>query len=594
MSYNYNEPKVKKQSFRRYWYRLSSLQRSLVCLVLITTVICLIYLWPSLFQQTKSESFGRDSGLPQPPPMFNHVINERSPNEDFAALAVKNVKQEALLVAQNRSLPRRRGPPKLLRPNKLKDSNSPEDKAAENLGAGAKTENKMRQEAVKAAFKHAWSAYKKYAWGYDELKPISKTYHTWFGIGLTILDSLDTMHIMGLHDELAEAREWVAEKLTFDVNRDVNLFECTIRALGGLLSAYYLTNDELYLNKAKDLGERLLPAFKSSSPVPYSDVNLQTHIAHSPPWGPDSSTSEVTTIQLEFRYLSHLTGDDRFKKAVDEVTNHVHTLPKKDGLVPIFINANSGHFRHMSTITLGARGDSYYEYLLKMWIQSGRTDEQSKKDYLESVEGVKKHLMRESQPNKLLYFGELLSGENFSPKMDHLVCFMAGALALGAENGLPEDHYDIGQRLLDTCHEMYQRMPTGLSPEIVHFNVVPTGSEDLIVKPADTHNLLRPETVESLFYFYRLTSDKKYRTWGWRIFEAFEKYTKLQEGYTAINNVKNDRDPGYRNEMATFWFAETLKYFYLLFSDDADLLPLNRVVFNTEGHPFPILDTTGR
>lgn len=100
--------------------------------------------------------------------------------------------------------------------------------------------------------------------------------------------------------------------------------------------------------------------------------------------------------------------------------------------------------------------------------------------------------------------------------------------------------------------------------------------------------------MESLFYFYRLTSDKKYRTWGWRIFEAFEKHTKLQEGYTAINNVKNDRDPGYRNEMATFWFAETLKYFYLLFSDDADLLPLNRVVFNTEGHPFPILDTTGR
>ena len=108
------------------------------------------------------------------------------------------------------------------------------------------------------------------------------------------------------------------------------------------------------------------------------------------------------------------------------------------------------------------------------------------------------------------------------------------------------------------------------------------------MQPADTHNLLRPETVESLFYYYRLSGDKKYRNWGWQMFESFEKYTRLEEGYTAINNVKNPKEPGYRNDMPTFFFAETLKYFYLLFSDDAELLPLDKVVFNTEGHPFPI------
>ena len=62
-----------------------------------------------------------------------------------------------------------------------------------------------------------------------------------------------------------------------------------------------------------ELGDRLMPAFKSGSPVPYSDVNLRDHTAHAPRWGPDSSTSEVTTIQLEFIDLSRLTGDPKYE-----------------------------------------------------------------------------------------------------------------------------------------------------------------------------------------------------------------------------------------------------------------------------------------
>lgn len=55
-----------------------------------------------------------------------------------------------------------------------------------------------RQEAVVKAFKHAWKGYKRFAWGHDHLKPISEGYHDWFGLGLTIVDSLDTIYIMGL------------------------------------------------------------------------------------------------------------------------------------------------------------------------------------------------------------------------------------------------------------------------------------------------------------------------------------------------------------------------------------------------------------
>ncbi|XP_075418582.1 endoplasmic reticulum mannosyl-oligosaccharide 1,2-alpha-mannosidase-like [Tenrec ecaudatus] len=129
-----------------------------------------------------------------------------------------------------------------------------------------------RQKAVVDAFRHAWKGYCKYAWGHDELKPLSRSFSEWFGLGLTLVDALDTMWIMGLTREFEEARTWVAEKLQFHKDVDVNLFESTIRILGGLLSTYHLTGDSLFLEKAKDFGNRLLPVFKTPSKIPFWHV----------------------------------------------------------------------------------------------------------------------------------------------------------------------------------------------------------------------------------------------------------------------------------------------------------------------------------
>uniref|UniRef100_A0A3P9QAR1 alpha-1,2-Mannosidase n=1 Tax=Poecilia reticulata TaxID=8081 RepID=A0A3P9QAR1_POERE len=361
-------------------------------------------------------------------------------------------------------------------------------------------------------------SYREYAWGHDELKPISKSFSEWFGLGLTLIDSLDTMWIMGLKEEFAEARSWVEKELSFDKNVDVNLFETTIRILGGLLSCYHLTGDQLFLDKAKDLGSRMMPAFKTPSKIPFSDVNIGKGTAHPPRWTSDSTVAEVTSIQLEFRELSHLTQDPQYQVwTANHHRNIRKVLPGKyDGLVPMFINTNSGQFSHKGVFTLGARADSYYEYLLKQWIQGGKTEDELLEDYLQAVEGVKKHLVRQTGPGRLTFIGEL-SQNRFNPKMDHLVCFLPGTLALGAHSGLPPDHMDLAQQLMETCHQMYRQMETGLSPEIAHFNV--QGSEALIavLQPADRHNLLRPETVESLFYMYRFTKEAKYRDWGWDI-----------------------------------------------------------------------------
>merc|ERR1711920_165173 len=186
---------------------------------------------------------------------------------------------------------------------------------------------------------------------------------------------------------------------------------------------------------------------------------------------------------------------------------------------------------------------------------------------------------------KNLTFVGTWDGHRRTPQMDHLVCFIAGTLALGATAGAGEsNHMGIAKEIAAACNEMYVQTKTGLAPEITFFE--PDGR--LNIKTADAHNLLRPETVESLFYLYRLTGDKMYQDWGWKIFNAFEQHAKVEGGgYSSLRNVLHV-PPGLRDKMESFFLAETIKYFFLLFDDSKTLLPLNKFVINTEAHPLRI------
>uniref|UniRef100_A0A8C8K6D1 alpha-1,2-Mannosidase n=1 Tax=Oncorhynchus tshawytscha TaxID=74940 RepID=A0A8C8K6D1_ONCTS len=591
---NYNSKQWRRQSCWRKWKQLSRLQRNLILFSVALMLVCGIATYPTVTEHFRGKASKKN--------LIVMVVGTL-----FLRHQRLNILPYVPPQKQKRA-PHKRGPPGLQ--NRLQKKGTRSDiQVEENPIQEAKKADKEkgekplmvvkylgvcvsefdRLEAVRDAFRHAWKGYKEFAWGQDELRPISKSYGEWFGLGLTLIDALDTMWILNLREEFEEAKTWVSTELSFNKNVDVNLFESTIRILGGLLSTYHLTGDALFLDKAKDIGTRLMPAFNTPSKIPYSDVNIGKGTAHPPRWTSDSTVAEVTSIQLEFRELSRLTQDTRYRAAVDKVMQKVHKLEgKQDGLVPMFINTNSGQFTHLGVFTLGARADSYYEYLLKQWIQGGQKETELLEDYLQALEGVKKNLLKKSSPNSLTFVGELSHGQ-FSPKMDHLVCFLPGTLALGAHHGLPADHMELAKQLMETCYQMYAQMETGLSPEIVHFNMHEGSIRDVDVKLADRHNLLRPETVESLFYLYRFTKDRKYRDWGWEILQNFNKYTKVSTGgYTSINNVRDPEYPSPRDKMESFFLGETLKYFYLLFSDDPELVSLDKYVFNTEAHPLPI------
>ncbi|OAP54884.1 hypothetical protein AYL99_10584 [Fonsecaea erecta] len=522
-----------------------------------------------------------------------------------------------------------------------------------------------QREAVKEVFKISWEGYEKYAWGMDEYHPLSRKGKNMVegGMGWIIVDALDTAMMMNLTSHVAKAREWISTSLSYTAHHEVNTFETTIRMLGGLLSAYYLSTtfphlapqrdddvnqpgEDLYIEKATDLADRLLGAYDSPSGIPYASVNLNTtqgvgsHVD-----GGASSTAEAATLQLEMKYLAKITGEPIYWTKAEHVIEVIESQKREDGLLPIYIYPATGEFRG-ENIRLGSRGDSYYEYLIKQYLQTGGVEEVYLDMWDEALEGVKKHLITYSEHASLTILAERQNGLSapLTAKMDHLACFMPGTIALAVTEGQTveqakarlgskwtkkhDENLNLAEELMKTCWGMYKVTPTGLAPEICYFHtdnpapqwrghVDPTWKpphaaelsddvdadwrSDYDIHSNDVHNLQRPETIESLFYMYRITKDRKYRQWGWEMFEAFREHTKVVDemtgkvyAYTSLDTVMENpvRERKRRDNMESFWLAETLKYFYLLFSDD-DFFPLDSVVFNTEAHPLPKFDISG-
>mmetsp|Transcript_34867 Transcript_34867/g.79519 ORF Transcript_34867/g.79519 Transcript_34867/m.79519 type:complete len:609 (+) Transcript_34867:18-1844(+) len=440
----------------------------------------------------------------------------------------------------------------------------------------------QKQAAIKAAMMHSWKGYVDHAFGQDELRPLSQAGNNWLGLGGTIIDSMDTLLIMGLTEEYQKCKNWVSTSLNFDnVNMEVSFFETTIRVLGGLMTAYEMTGDEIMLTKGRDLGDRLMAAFNSPTGIPYSNVNLVTRAVSSPGWtGGATVLAEIGTVQLEFNALSRHSKDPKYSNAAMKVFELLQRTPKNQGLYPLYIDPHSGAFT-VNQISTGAMGDSFYEYLLKVWIHRGQKDQYVKDMFDESAQGIMSQLVQLSSPSKLMYIAEQKDG-SLVHKMDHLGCFIGGLFALGSSfSTMPATMLKVGAGVAETCYQMYKRMPTGLSPEFVTFE---PGAD---LQAGALYNIQRPETVETLFYMWRYTHDEKYREWGWEIFQAFEKWTKVSTGgYVGLRDVRSVPPPQ-DDTQQTFWLAETLKYLYLLFSDDT-VIPLTEYVFNTEAHPLKI------
>ena len=412
---------------------------------------------------------------------------------------------------------------------------------------------------MRGEFQRAWNGYKRFAWGKDELRPVSRTGRDWYAhtLYMTPVDALDTMMLMGLDEESRATREFLAGHLSFDLDIEVKNFEITIRELGGLLSAYQLSHDRRLLALAENLGTRLLPVFESPTGMPYMYVNLKTGKVR----GSRSNPAEIGTLILEFGTLSKLTGRpvffDKAKRAL--VALYERRAPAT-GLVGEEIDVESG--RWTGTLShVGGGIDSYYEYLLKCERLFG--DPECAAMWRTSVGAINRYLARDDPKGGLWYgVSEMATGRSTASTYGALQAFWPAVLALGGD-------LDRARRLQDSGFRMWSLH--GIEPEELDYSTM------AVLSPGYQ---LRPEVIESAWYLHRLTGDERYVQMGRTFFDALRERCRVDAGYTVLKSVvtmeKGDAQPSY-------FLAETLKYLYLLFDSKAP--DLEHVVFNTEAHP---------
>ena len=415
---------------------------------------------------------------------------------------------------------------------------------------------------VRTEFLHAWQGYKKYCWGHDDLKPLTKTCHDWYAEALlmTPVDALDTMILMGFKDEARTTREYIAKHLSFEKDIDVQNFEITIRLLGGLLSSYEMTGDKRLLNLAEDLGRRLLPVFDSPTGLPYRYVNLKTGKVR----GNITNPAEAGTLLIEFGMLAELTHKPIFYDKAKRALVEIYKRRSPIGLVGTWINVETGQWTDTDSHISGAI-DSYYEYLLKCAILF--RDQDCRRMWGESVVAINRYLRDETKGRMKpeLWYGhaDMNSGTRTATTYGALDAFFPAVLALSGD-------LNRARLLQQSSFAMWNKH--GIEPEEFDYwknEVVHAGYP------------LRPEIVESTYYLYHITKDPAYLHMGETMWRDFVKYCRTDDAYAALKSVITKEKS---DSMQSFLFAETFKYFYLLFAPPKTL-DFDGAILNTEAHP---------
>jgi mannosyl-oligosaccharide alpha-1,2-mannosidase len=413
---------------------------------------------------------------------------------------------------------------------------------------------------IRTGMQYAFQAYMRDAWRSDEYMPVKKRgMDTFGGKGLTIIDSLDTLYLMGLKTEFKSARQFVKDEFKFKGR--INVFENNIRVLGGLLSIYSLTKDEMFLQKAVYVGEILLKAFPRRIPCAIIDTELPS-LCETQSWAGGAINAEVGTLSVEFVALSEFTGDNRWKDKIDAINEYWQS--HSNDLLSMTIDPISE--RMSGPKTIGGGIDSTYEYFIKLNKLNG-----------DKLAGKLYETFEEMIVSKMFttYGNTTFAKASNSDKVEHLGCFLGGMLIMG------QKYVQEGLAFTETCARMYTTNPSGIACDSVTVN--PDGR----LLCASNVYLLRPEVVESIFYAWRETHDPKWRVYATKIWKALERHCQLETGgFTDVRYVTGNV-PEKMDKQESWFLAETIKYLWLIFQSD-EVIPTDKYVFNTEAHPIRV------
>lgn len=429
---------------------------------------------------------------------------------------------------------------------------------------------------VREMFFTAYDGYMRYAFPAGELRPITCRPGNFDLIkidAVTLIDTLDTLAIMGNGTEFARAVREVIRHVRFDVDVNVSVFETTIRLLGGLLSAHLFAIDpELQLmppgsykgellELARDLGDRLLPAFDTRTGIPFGTVNLKYGV----PRGESevASTAGAGTLTMEFYVLSQLTDDWTYFEAADEAVRALYSRRSDVGLVGKHIHIHSGKWtEHLSGI--GSNADSFFEYLLKMYLM---LDDDSYWTMFASTYLPARSVLQQGD-----WFADvdMMSGKTRRQRFENLQSFWPGMEVL-IGNLRP------AKQFLNAFYAVWNDF--GFVPEefdYVQWQLINGGSSPMYP--------LRPELIESTYYMYQATKDESWLRAGVHFLTSIDMDLETACGFATVKNIGTTE---LADNMPSFFLSETLKYLYLLFDTD-NFVHSRPFIFSTEAHPFDL------
>ncbi len=414
-------------------------------------------------------------------------------------------------------------------------------RSTEPLPADAAVAREVREE-----FLHSWEGYKRAAWGYDEVRPVSGGHNDFFAdgqsFGLSAVEALDTLYLMELDGEVALAADWIEAHLDPAADAEVHVFEAVIRLVGGLLAGYLCTGRERLLTRCRELTDRLLPAFTASpTGIPYTRVNLRTGAVA----GTAPPLAEIGSNVLEFGLLSRLTGDSRYYDAAKRAYRAVLDRRSSLDLLGTSLHTETGKWLDTTSCAPNPPVDSFYEYLWAGGELLG--DRELAGWYRLLTDAVLRHQL--VRTGGLPWFQQVgaTDGRVLGRRQSELGSFYAGLLGKGGDLALGREYYRSWTSVLDR----HPVLPEGLD---FGTGAVTAARDDL-----------RPEYANAAFDLWRLTGDEEYKQTAYRYFEALRTHLRVPGGYTVAEDVTTtpvrlgDLTPGY-------WFAETPKYLYLMFA----------------------------
>ena len=432
------------------------------------------------------------------------------------------------------------------------------------------------------------------------------------GWGASAADALSTALVMGQKDIVNQIITFVPTIDWSKTSSSVSLFETTIRYLGGMLSGYdflsgplaHLADDpanvDALLSQSVNLANNLSYAFNSPSGVPYNNLNFANRSVVDEPNG----LATVGTLILEWTRLSDLTGNYSYASLVERAEGFlIAPFPASSepfpGLVGMGISPATGDF-------LDARGgwiggaDSFYEYLIKMYVYDPSRYAALKDRWILAADSTISYLASHPSTKPDLTFLATYDGRNIQLQSEHLACFDGGNFILGGQVLNEQKYIDFGLALVDGCRATYASTATKIGPEIFGWDaaLVPASQTDFFAKNGfyilNAGYQLRPEVIESYYYAFRATGDAKYQDWAWEAFVAVNETTRVGSGYSSIRDVNAVGGGGFSDMMESFWFAEVLKYSYLIQTEGGEEWQVaqtgeeNKWVFNTEAHPVKV------